>query len=63
MRSAIQTLRPLSLNPRLKAKPPPNKKQISQGNLVQTNVLQLLQLGTQKRERVQVSTLQCCSSP
>ncbi len=35
--SAIQTLRPLSLNPRLMANPPPNKKHISHGNLSQSN--------------------------
>ena len=33
--SAIQTLRPLSLKPRLMAKPPPSKKQMSHGNLPQ----------------------------
>ena len=33
MRSAIHTLRPLSLKPRLMAKPPPSKKQMSHGNL------------------------------
>ena len=34
MRSAIQKLRPLSLNPKLMAKPPPSRKQMSQGNLL-----------------------------
>jgi hypothetical protein len=35
IRSAIQMLRPLSLKPRLMAKPPPSKKQISHGNMWQ----------------------------